>query len=71
MNSEELGIYTALTHPTARESYRITGNGTKLYTMMDGSLICIEGAALDQMSPVELYRFAQEKMNEIRMNYYL
>lgn len=70
MNSEELRIYTALTHPTSPEDYRITENGTKLYTMMDGSLICVEGESLDQMSPIDLYHFAQEKMMQIRIGYH-
>jgi hypothetical protein len=64
MNSEELKIYTALTHPTAPESYRITDNGTKLWTIEQGSLICFEGEELDKMSASSLYFWYREKLTE-------
>lgn len=66
MNSEELGIYTALTHPTSPEDYRITNDGTKLYTIMEGGLVCFEGEGLDKMSGVDLYHWAQRKAMELQ-----
>jgi hypothetical protein len=63
MNSKELRIYTALTHRDAPEDYRITDNGTRIYTMVDGALMYFEGEDLDDMNPRELYAWTQ---NEIR-----
>lgn len=70
MNSKELGIYTALTHPTSPEHYRIEDDGTKLYVISHGALIYLEGEKLDEMDPQELYRFYQEKLYEyLQMTY--
>ena len=66
MNSEELKIYTALTHPTSPENFRITDNGTKLWTLVDGSLHHFVGEELDKMSATKLYFWYQEKLTEYR-----
>ncbi|QEQ93897.1 hypothetical protein SEA_KARDASHIAN_32 [Streptomyces phage Kardashian] len=68
MNSEELKIYTLLTHPTAKEDYKITDEGTKLWVMVDGGLVYFEGEGLDKMSPSSLYFFYREKLQEYYTN---
>lgn len=68
MNSQELKIYTALTHVEQPEDYRITDDGTKLYTLMDGGLVRFEGIDLDKMCPMQLYHWARSKMNDQRMS---
>jgi hypothetical protein len=67
VNSKELRIYTALTHPTSPEDYRITDDGKKLYTIMDGGLVCLDGENLDKMKPIDLYDWARRKMNGLRL----
>jgi hypothetical protein len=67
MNSEELRIYTALTHPTSPEDYRITEDGTKLYVMMNGVLVCFEGEELDKMSATHLYNWYVDQLTEYRL----
>lgn len=62
MNSEELRIYTALTHPTAKEDYRIVENGTKLYTLVNCGLVFFQGEDLDKMTPTALYYWYQEQL---------
>jgi hypothetical protein len=64
MNSEELKIYTLLTHLTAREDFAITDDGTKLWVMVDGSLMHFEGEGLDKLTPTSLYFFYQEKLQD-------
>lgn len=64
MNSEELKIYTALTHPTSPEDFRITDEGTKLYTIWNGVLVCFEGEGLDSMTPTALYFWYQEQLQQ-------
>lgn len=70
MNSEELRIYTALTHPTSTEDYRITDDGARLYVMVDGSLVRFEGEGLDKLSPSALYFFYREKLEEYRLSFW-
>lgn len=70
MNSAEIGIYVALTHPTARESYRITDDGTKIYVLVDGGLVYFEGVDLDKMSSLVLYRWVQHEIMDLRMARY-
>lgn len=66
MNSEELKIYTLLTHPTAPQSYHISDNGTKIWSIVDGSLVYFEGENLDSMSATSLFFWYQEKLKDYR-----
>lgn len=68
MNSKELGIYTALTHSTSPEDYRIIDNGTKLYVLVPGGMVYFEGEKLDQMSSQELYEFYLRNRDEYLKN---
>lgn len=68
MNSQELKIYTALTHPVAREDYRITNDGTRIYTLVDGALEYFEGVDLDKMESLQLYCWTQSKISDLRMS---
>lgn len=70
MNSKEIGIYVALTHSAAPESYRITDGGTKIYVIVDGTLVFFEGEKLDEMSGIQLYNWTQQKIHEWRMTVY-
>jgi hypothetical protein len=70
VNSEELKIYTALTHPVAPESYRVTDNGTRLYVLINGVLAMFGGEALDEMTPNELYAWYQNRLEEYRQQNY-
>ena len=67
MNSKELRIYTLLTHPTSPQSYEITDDGTKLWVMVDGTLVGFDGEGLDKMTASSLYFFYREKLQEHRM----
>lgn len=64
MNNKELKIYTALNHRDAPEDYRITDEGTRIYTMVDGVLMYFDGERLDEMGSRELYVWTQEKIRE-------
>jgi hypothetical protein len=66
MNSAEIGIYIALTHPTARENYRITNEGARIYVLVDGGLAYFEGKNLDKMGSMELYRWVQYQIMDLR-----
>lgn len=70
MNSREIGIYVALTHPAAPESYRIVDEGTKLYTLVDGVLVSFDGEKLDEMSATDLYLWAQREIVKWRADQY-
>lgn len=67
MNSEELKIYTLLTHPTAPQSYHISDNGTKLWSIIEGALVYFEGENLDQMSATSLFFWYRTKLEEHRL----
>lgn len=70
MNGKEIGIYVALTHSAAPESYRITDDGTKIYVIVDGGLVYFEGKGLDEMGGAELYNWTQQKIREWRQSQY-
>lgn len=61
---EWLDAYTALTHTVKPDSYRVSKDGTKLWVMVYGMLACLEGEALDKMTPDELHTWHLPKLSE-------
>lgn len=62
--NESLGFYIAMTHPQKPDQYRVSEDGTKLYMMERGLMVCLEGEDLDKMTPAELYAWHLPKLRE-------
>lgn len=70
MNSQELRIYTRLTHPAKPESHIISDDGTKLYIMEPGCMAILEGESLDKMTGRELYSWYLSAIRDWRWEHH-
>lgn len=71
MDSAELRIYTALTHPVVPEPYRLSEDGTKLYVVEHGILVTLYGEGLDKMTGMELYHWHLPIIRDLKLKGYL